>query len=175
MKCTPVTQTKNEEPNTQQVRSILKTKNKREEKLDQSKGRNATHFDNLDPSKNSSKDPQKKPKSNSLRDLFSSGGLVDEAAMDDDLNIIGRTGPTKQSLADNAQSSPQDRLKLDTSPLEMQKNDSRVSMLSKTSMTSSMIARNSFFSLKKTLHPVISTRENKKRKLQALQQLSQYK
>lgn len=58
--------------------------------------------------------------------------------------------------------------KLDASPPDLQRNDSRASMLSKTSITSSTLARNGFISLKKMLHPVIFTRENKKRKLNAL-------
>ena len=39
-------------------------------------------------------------------------------------------------------------------------------------MTSSMLARNGFTSLKKRLHPMIKTRESKKRRYEVLQQLS---
>lgn len=50
----------------------------------------------------------------------------------------------------------------------MQKNDSRVSLVSKTSMTSSILARNGFTSMKKRLHPVIRNPESRKRKFDTL-------
>ena len=50
----------------------------------------------------------------------------------------------------------------------LNKNDSRVSLVSKTSMTSSCLARNGFTSMKKRLHPVIRNPENKKRRFDTL-------
>lgn len=76
---------------------------------------------------------------------------------DDDI-IIDDVLPTPQKQ----------KVKITEELPEMVKLDSRLSLISKTSMTSSMLARNGFTSLKKRLHPVIQTRESKKRRYDVL-------